>query len=455
MWDERSCAIFSEIIREFEKEKIEYFILRNHKGLPEVNTSKDIDLVIRPEQLRQAREIVYQAYEHNHCEYRYETKFDTLYCTHGMSLTEKTGIHIDLLKGYRAKGYEPLSFDAMFAHTYFDGKLCVLEQEYRAFLTLVTKIFGYQHPKLKEEYRKEIQDAVRTEKDSFVGWLRPLLSEKMSKSIIQKIGNNEFDQILEMSGAINKKIKRRTFIKSPLKSMYGVMKYWLGKAGRILLFYRKYKKVVAVIAPDGTGKTALIDEIKKNIQLLFVNDAEDQRCHVIHFRPTILPNLGRLGESAGLMKQDVDWENPHRNKPANGLSSFFRMGYYTADYIFGWQKVVRNDVRFDRFTIFDRYGYDFLVDPERSRMKLPLTIRKMFVALMPKPNLTFVMLADPEIVHQRKQELPMEEIERQNGEYQKLLKKDRFRLIDATNSLEENGFVVTRMMFDEFLEKVK
>lgn len=84
----------------------------------------------------------------------------------------------------------------------------------------------------------------------------------------------------------------------------------------------------------------------------FVCDIE--KMHVYHFRPSVLPNLGAVGEKAGVMKQDTNFENPHRNKAANPLSSFVRMGYYWLDYLIGGAICIRKDVQFDKITIFDR-----------------------------------------------------------------------------------------------------
>lgn len=454
MWNKKCSEIFSEIIRRYRDEKIEYFILRNDEGLPENNISKDVDLVVNPKQFHNAKQIVLNVYKKYCCDYYYETSFDTLHCTHGINTKENYGIHIDILMGYRAKGYELFSFEEMYEHTYWKESLCVLEEAYKGFLTFITKIFGYRKPHLKDKYQKEIYDGCNKDEKLFKECLKELLGEKKAKDIFEKIQRKQFDDILTDAVKINRIIKRRRKIKAPLKSFKGVVSYWFGKIKRILILYRKYKKVIAVIATDGAGKTTLIEEIQKNINYFFVNDQIDRRCHIIHFRPTVLPNLGELGEKTGIMKQDTNWNQPHRNKPAGQISSFFRMAYYTLDYLIGWQTVVRNDVRFDRFTIFDRYGFDFLVDPQRSRIKLPLIIRKLFVSLMPKPNMVFVMLADAETIYQRKQELNQEEIERQNGEYKKLLKKSGFYLIDASKNLGDSGMEATKLIFEQFLKKV-
>lgn len=155
-----------------------------------------------------------------------------------------------------------------------------------------------------------------------------------------------------------------------------------------------------------------------------------------------------------MMEQDRDWRNPHRNQPANRISSFFRMAYYMMDYIVGWQKVIRKNVQYDRFTIFDRYSYDFIVDPRRSKINLPKGWRKFLVSLTPKPQIMFLLQTKPEIIYERKQELCLEEIRRQCREYEELAKKDRrFIVIDASKEPERMAEEAVYFILEKFTIK--
>ena len=155
------------------------------------------------------------------------------------------------------------------------------------------------------------------------------------------------------------------------------------------------------------------------------------------------------------MKQNTEWTNPHRGKQAGFCSSLFRISYYTFDYILGYRKCVRRDVHYDRYSIFDRYSYDLVVDPARTKIKLPLSIRKIFVAVTPKPKVVFVLSADVETVYARKKELPMEEIKRQNEEYKRLANtSDRFYLINANTSVEELADKALEILLSFYGEKL-
>ncbi len=169
--------------------------------------------------------------------------------------------------------------------------------------------------------------------------------------------------------------------------------------------------------------------------------------HVYHFRPSVLPNLGAVGEKAGVMKQDTNFENPHRNKAANPLSSFVRMGYYWLDYLIGGAICIRKDVQFDKITIFDRYIYDFIIDPLRSRINLPRCMRTAFSKMVQQPRIVFVLDAPADVIYSRKKELTLDEIQRQLEEFDKLSNLgDNFYKINA-NQTPEKWFWMQRKSF--------
>lgn len=433
MWNEICEKIFSQTIIEFEKNNIKYFILRNYEGLPADNKAKDVDIVIEPGKLKQAKQILLDAYKNNGCDHYYEAVFHKLHCLHGISITNKLGIHIDLIEGYLAKGYEVFTFEEMYENVIKYNNICVLGEVFESIVLLVYKLFGYKKPQLREDYRDKLYNVCTVHTQEFCNELAKITNEKFATKIVEKILQQDFETVIKETKQLTKLLKKYIIRKRPLKTFLGKIAFVWGKISRIIICYRKHARVIGVIAPDGAGKTTFIDNIVEQINFYYVNDADDKRCDVRHFRPNILPNLGELGEKAGMMEQDKEWSKPHRGKPASSISSLFRMAYYMLDYILGWQKLVRKNVQYDRFTIFDRYSYDFIVDPRRSKINLPQTIRKILVSLTPKPKLVFVLVVEPETIYERKQELSLEEINRQCSEYRKLAKKHkRFVEIDAS-----------------------
>lgn len=215
---------------------------------------------------------------------------------------------------------------------------------------------------------------------------------------------------------------------------------------------RMTKLFIAVEGADGTGKSTFIEGLTKAIAYYFVS--EESKCHVYHHRPTILPNLGAMGERVKVMKEDKDFTNPHRGKPTGFFSSFIRMSYYWLDYVIGVPLKLRKDVQFNHYTIYDRYIYDFLIDPRRSRINLPYWLRKLFTRLVLQPQVVFVLLTDAKIIYNRKQELTLDEINRQLGEFTKLAKSHkRFVVLDASKSPNEMVNDAMKIIIERFTKK--
>ena len=66
-----------------------------------------------------------------------------------------------------------------------------------------------------------------------------------------------------------------------------------------------------------------------------------------------------------------------------------------------------------QLVISDRWCYDIIFDPGSKGIRLPLWLRKLVLALTPKPARIFVLSGDPETFAKRKKDLTSKEIEGQ------------------------------------------
>ena len=455
-WDKRHGKILTDFLCQLKQNKIKYFIIRGFEGLPDSNMSKDVDIMVEVGKEAFASNLLRQTFKENNLEYIHSDVFGHIHCYIGMSPEQEISIHIDLVEGYISMGYEIFTFEELYDHVVDYNGIKVLDEYMNGIMLIVYKIFGYHKAKLKESYRKDIYMAYITYKEQFVKDMRKLVGNELADKICRIIENKQFDELLKLEPLFTKQLKRYTIKKRPLKTFGYIVEFLWQKINRIVFSYRKYAKTFAVMAPDGTGKTTFLDALIEKMNFYYVNDENDHRFHVYHFRPEILPNLGQVGEKAGVMKQDTNFTDPHRSKPANPLSSLVRIAYYTLDYIIGWQKCVRNDVHYDRYSIFDRYSYDFIVDPLRTKLNLPKWIRKMFVALTPQPKVVFFLNASPETVYARKKELELQEIERQSKEYLELAqsKPNKFIIIDAEQNPNQMADDAVRVILNKYTKKL-
>lgn len=449
-WNQVHSGILSDFAKLLDESGLKYFILRNFEGLPESNSSKDIDIIIEPGKYKKCKQILLGVLRKAKFSHYYIMHYERAHCFYGMDYDRNLSIHIDLIEGYANKGYEILGFDELYSNTVYYKSFRVLKPSYDAVMLLLYKIVGVRE--LKQKYQDKISLIYENEKLEILSILKSVLGSEAFELVQRCLETKDFSEIVSSAKLIGSSAKNKALKKNALKTFIGWLDFYFEKAYYILWCPPKMRKTIAVEAPDGTGKTTFIENLKVEIAKTYVSEISKSK--VYHFRPEFLPNLGAAGEKAGVMKQDKDFTNPHRAKPAGFVSSLIRMTYYWIDYLVGVPIILRKNAQFDKITIFDRYIYDFLVDPFRTRIKLPFWIRKIYSCTVKQPKLVFVLDADADTIYSRKQELTKEEISRQLIEFRKLKTLgDRAHFLDATKKPDEIVRDAMKFVLDTFTNK--
>ena len=450
-WTNLHIEFTSTLFRELENEDVQYFILRNYEKLPEQNLGKDIDIVIKPKAYSQTEKILLKVMAMFDIHYYQITQFDRMRCWYIMDDKKHFGIHIDIIENEVYKGFEFFSFEKLYKNVEKYNGFYVLNKTMDTIMLLVQNIVAYKC--LKNKYRTTIANNYALFKNGIDKEILSFWGDKLGRKMIDSLNKSDFDSIIENAYKYEKGAMKRIFLKRPFYTIKGITRFLCGKIHRVILCPRKFWRFIAVEAPDGTGKTTFIDSLVTELRRYYVSD-EGRFC-IHHFRPLILPNLGAVGEKAGVMKQDTDFTKPHRAKPAGKLSSFIRMTYYWVDYLIGMPYLLRKEVKAERYTIFDRYIFDFVVDPKRARISLPYWMRKMFARMVIQPQIVFVLNTEADVIYKRKQELELNKIKRQLDEFNKIESLcSNVVYIDAGQSVDEMTTQAIKIIFDKFLNKI-
>jgi len=450
-WNTIHSSVFSNFVAKLNSNNLKFFILRNYEGLPDNNPSKDIDIIISPGSYKRCVNLLLLSLKEADFDHYYIMDYERAHCVYGIDRKSLTSIHIDLIEGYANKGYEILNFDELYNNTVPYKFFRVLSPSYDAVMLLLYKVVGVKE--LKQRYRDKISQIYQPKKQEICEILKRVLDKSCYIQITNDLDNSNYTSIVSNAYLISQSAKRIAFKKDIWKTLIGWYKFYYEKAYNIIWCPKKMQKMIAVEAPDGTGKTTFIDNMVVSIAKTFVADVSKSK--IYHHRPNILPNIGAVGEKVGVMKQDKNFTEPHRAKPVGFISSLIRMVYYWMDYAIGVPIILRKNAQFDKITIFDRYIYDFLVDPYRTRIKLPYWIRKIFSRLVKQPRIVFVLDADTDTIYARKQELSKEEIERQLNEFRKLSNLgEKVHFLDATQTPEKIAQDAIKIVIDEFTEKL-
>ena len=92
----------------------------------------------------------------------------------------------------------------------------------------------------------------------------------------------------------------------------------------------------------------------------------------------------------------------------------------------------------NRVVIGDRYSYEFFLDPQRLRLRIPGWLARLAVMTVPQPDAAFFLHAAPDEILRRKPELSRDEIEAYQARLEQLASRDaKVHLIDANGTPEE------------------
>lgn len=189
-------------------------------------------------------------------------------------------------------------------------------------------------------------------------------------------------------------------VKRPIRTVYGcIHNIWR----QLVNWVRPKGKVVCFLGPDGAGKSTQLEFLS--------NSFFGKKASVIYLFPGFFKRYRPTGE----VKVN---SNPHGRSLYSPFYSAVKLCVFTAEYILGYFFIIRPQLVQGKNVIFDRYSQDLMVDRVRYRLDLPERVMVFFLALIPRPDITFILSGDPRVIYERKKEVSLEETARQIEKYE-------------------------------------
>jgi len=208
---------------------------------------------------------------------------------------------------------------------------------------------------------------------------------------------------------------------------------------------------IALIGPDGAGKTAVSRRIVESSPLLVkylymgVNvDSSNRMLPTTRLVAALRRTSGKKTEWKGPPVPEKTKSAPKsiRKRVLGGLRASFRLVNRLGEewyrqcltWFYLWQG---NIVLYDRHFYFDYYAYD--IAPQQENRPLSRRIHGFILQhIFPKPDLVIYLDAPAEVLFSRKGEGTIEDLERRRQEYlQAGQQVHHFEIVDATQSIDQ------------------
>ena len=194
--------------------------------------------------------------------------------------------------------------------------------------------------------------------------------------------------------------------------------------------------IISFLGPDGSGKSTIINELDNR-------DLPFRRIDYFHLNASVLSKKG----------DGLPVQNPHKKSFYWGALSYLKLFHFMLEYILGWcLKVIPLKIK-SSLIIFDRYYDDLLVDPKRYRYGGSVSFASMMRFFIPKPELYFVLIANKNVIHKRKQEVEIHELERQLKSYNSLIDGKQYIYIDVDREVCEIVNEIELIIFNKLNER--
>lgn len=426
-------AIFDIMNREFHSP---YIVMNKYDEVP-YKLPSDLDMSITPEDFSRLDKVMTAVARGVKLAIVQKIWHGYQKCAYLFSPIESKGrfrLQLDFFTDFSVKGTPLLiSYKDMQQDTRCYGRFTIPSYRMEYVFLLMRRIFKND---FDAEHLAPIQTAMNGDKDGSTAYLKSFIGDELATKVNQYVEQNEIGKLQALRPELWRKMQLLS--KKRSRGMYK-LKFRLAEISRY--WYRiKYPVgyCVTLLSPDGGGKSSIFERIEYTCWGSFHGIKK------MYFRPHLMRNPGMLNP-INPVPESADNPDPHGKKPNGFVKSLIRYFYYNIDYILGYNLLVRKMCIQKQLVVFDRYYYDYFVDLKRYRYSFPSWIPRAFAWSIPSPDLILVLEGTPEVLYNRKKELPLEEIRRQTKAYHAIA--ERFSnavLINVDEPLDKVVVNVTR-----------
>jgi len=256
------------------------------------------------------------------------------------------------------------------------------------------------------------------------------------------IDADNWQAILKRRNAVG----RRLFWRSPIANSWRQISTILLRRLRPLFFALRQRGLsVALLAPDGAGKSTLAKELTRDAHL---------RAQLVYMGTNIAASTVGLPTTRWLHERLKARNGSVKKSPKRILLKGFAFVNRLIEQWYRAAVAIAHLLR-GRLVVFDRYIYDSWLNkpPATSWKRLR---RKLFESLCPSPDIVILLNAPGQLLWERKHEHTPEWLEKQRRAYLALKERvPQMQVVDATQGAETVKREVTAMIWKQHLLQTK
>jgi len=423
------ARVLAALPRRLAEERLEHAFLRGVDGDPARATGADVDLLVEPAAIERAVAVLEALCAEHGAGVYGRARFPHLVQLHayGVDELDRHGfLSFDLHAAEACRGVPFLTARQLLARVEVREGIARLHPADSA---LVDFLGPFLAGRVRPDYLERLSSLAGADVEAR---LRELFGPSGAAELLAGLRAHDPAALEHAAPRLRRRLLARRCARSPLPSLAGGLACWWEV--RVAPWWRPRGRFLAFLGTDGAGKSTLVEAVGERLSNAF----RSHESGVFHLRPGLLPQLDRVVHLGRATQGPADWSRPHRATPSGRLVSNLRVLWYALDYVLGYALRILPRRRRNSLIVFDRYFYDYLVDPERCRVRHATLLAAWLARLVPRPDDVIVVTAPLEVVQARKRELPPAESERQLAAYEALAARDpRFHVVDNAGSVEE------------------
>ncbi len=325
---------------------------------------------------------------------------------------------LDFLPVFEWQGFEYLAPDRFWSRVRVaaDGlpRPCIAHDAFIAWMTGL--LWGGIH---RRRYEGLLARALAEQADEFRAGLEDAFGGRLAERMLDRVRRCDYAGI--DAGALRRQLVLRRLSVDPASTLRRVASH-LG----LEFDHHRHPRFpwIAFLGPDGSGKSTILEALRERLGPTRIGVMESRWW----------PEPLRPGEVPGPPVTD-----PHAKPPRGLVLSWLKTLWLGLRW---WKERLgrTGHVRAKKALLLsDRHYHDLLVDPRRYRYGASRSFASGLFRLLPRPDLIFVLVADPATIRARKAEVGEEELERQVAAYRSLCQElgPRAVEVDVTASPDE------------------